>query len=100
MYDKWKTTNPADETLGSKEQRMAVSLPPRLAHLTPAMIDTEWFEQAVEKIKQLEAENRALLSQLMTARAQLESVLATMRQAYDSVRNAQANEHEDWSGQS
>jgi cell division protein FtsB len=39
-----------------------------------------------EIIQKLEAENRALLAQLMTARSQLEYVLATLRMTYESVR--------------
>jgi hypothetical protein len=41
------------------------------------------------RIEQLEAENRVLLVQLMAARAQLEHVLATLRQCYESVRAEQ-----------
>jgi hypothetical protein len=54
--------------------------------------EAERFEADVLR---LEAENRALLHQLMTARSQLEYLLATMRQAYDDVRNAQANPNDE-----
>jgi hypothetical protein len=47
------------------------------------------------RIEQLEAENRALLAQLMAARAQLEHVLATLRQCYESVRAEQERATKD-----
>jgi hypothetical protein len=44
---------------------------------------------ATAKIEQLEADKRALLAELMSTRAQLEHVLATMRTMYESVRSEQ-----------
>jgi hypothetical protein len=52
-----------------------------------------WDWQA--RIEQLEAENRALLAQLMAARAQLEHVLATLRRTYESVRAEQERATKD-----
>jgi hypothetical protein len=49
-------------------------------------------DDATAKIAQLEADKRALLSELANARAQLEHVLATLRMTYESVRSEQDRE--------
>ena len=48
------------------------------------------MDEAHARIDQLEAENHALRAELMTARSQLEHVLATLRQTYESVRAEQS----------